>query len=66
MPRQHRYQIKQELDTASHAVERAMERLVITGQQFQEHHPDLYEMFCSIVSTLNVTKECITELSGRI
>jgi len=66
MPRQTRWQIKQELDTAIHAIERAQDRLVLTGKRFEGIHDDIFEKFCIIVTSLETVKQVVQQLRDSI
>lgn len=66
MPKSNRWKIKQEVEQAAGNVQKAMDRLTVTGQDFQEIHPDYYDMFCSLVSGLAMLKGAIDELNTKI
>lgn len=66
MPKQTRWQIKQELDTALRQLDKAQFRIILTAQRFKDIHPDWYERFCVVVAAIEHVKEVVKQMRDEI
>lgn len=66
MPKQHRYAIKQNLQTIINELTKAEDKLVETGRLYKEAHPDIYTHFGVFLALLSELKSGITKLSDSI
>lgn len=66
MPSSYRWKIKQELDQAEDNIQKAMDRITLTGTEFKDPHPDYYEQFCAVVQGLDKLKQWLHEINNNI
>jgi len=66
MPKQKRWAIKKKLEQADLAQEKAQNYLVEVGQEFELSHPEYYEAFVTIVSSIELVRQAIKRLSESI
>jgi hypothetical protein len=66
MPKQHRWEIKRELAAAENNLNTAQNHIVKYGYEFEQAHPEIYNKFCEIVSSLGVFKDAIAAIRESI
>lgn len=66
MPKQHRYAIKQDLQTIINEINKAEDKLIEVGQLYKDVHPDYYERFCSILAIFEELIKIVKELQDNI
>lgn len=66
MPKQHRWQIKKQLDQADLACKKAQNYVVGIGYEFKEYHPEYYDAFSAIVQTLETVRTAIQRLGEEL
>ena len=60
MPRSTREWIKRKIEYAAHDIEVAQNHLVEAGQLYKDSHPEYYNKFAELVSTLEVIKAAVS------
>jgi hypothetical protein len=66
MPKQHRWEIKRELEAAENLMNTAQNHIVKYGAEFEPVHPEIYAQFCAIVSALDKLKDAVKTIRERI
>jgi len=66
MPKQHRWEIKQELEAAENNLNTAQYHIVKYGWEFEKPHPETYQMFTALVQALEMIKGSIKQLKDAI
>jgi len=66
MPKQHRWEIKRELEAAENNILTAQNHLVKYGHEFETVHPDIYAHFCDLIRALGLISDSIKTVRERI
>lgn len=66
MPKQKRWTIKRELDRAVNCIDNAQNHLVVSGREFEQPHPEIFQKFCKVVAFLDDVKVPINLLRDEI
>lgn len=66
MPKQKRWHLKQQLDLAINALDRAIDNIAKTGHEFETVHPKIYDNFCAIASAIEVLKQVVEKQRDSI